>query len=329
MEIIRDLHWLPDLADGSVVTLGEFDGVHRGHRVVLSELCQRAAVAGCPAVVVTFDRDPIVITDPSAAPPALTDLDHRLELLDHAGIDIAVVLPAEFVATIPDPKTGVVDDDAILGRLIDEVLLGGLRARTIIVGENFHFGQRRRTTIDLLDARSATAGFEVARVPVAARLTSDGAVISAMAIRRALDEGDVRTAQRMLGRPYELRSTVTIGDRRGRSIGFPTANLPTAATMQVPGDGVYAAWFWRSDGTKFPAAVNVGKRPTFYEFNERSLVEAHLIGFKGDLYGEDARLVFMSRLRAERKFAGIDELRAQLQLDIAETLSVLTGRAAG
>lgn len=327
MQVFRDLHWIPELSDGSVVTIGEFDGVHRGHRVVLSELSQRAAVLGCPTVVVTFDRDPISISDPTAAPMQLTDLDHRLELLAATGVDMAVVLPAEYVASVPDASTGLVDDDFILGRLIDEVLVDALNARTVIVGESFHFGERRRNTIQMLDERSAAHGYQVCRVPISARLTSDGAVISAMAIRDALAAGDVESAQRMLGRPHELRATVATGDRRGRSIGFPTANLPVSATTQLPRDGVYAAWFWRSDGARFPAAVNVGKRPTFYELSERSLVEAHLVGFTGDLYGEPARLTFVRHLRSECKFGGVEELTTQLRHDVADATAALVGTA--
>jgi riboflavin kinase/FMN adenylyltransferase len=323
MKVIHDLHWVPEFADGTAVTIGEFDGVHRGHRVVLHELSQRAAVLGCPTVVVTFDRDPESVTAPADAPLHLTDIDHKLELLASTGVDIAVVLPAEFVALYPDPATGRVDDDAILGRLIDEVLIGALHTRTIIVGENFHFGERRRTTIEMLEARSAGHGFDVVKVPLSARTTRDGDVISSMSIRQALRAGDVRLAQKLLGRPYELRSNVSIGDRRGRSIGFPTANLPAPATMQLPCDGVYAGWFTDGSGTRHAAAVNIGRRPTFYENSHESLVEAHLLGFKGDLYGTSARLSFISHLRDERKFNGIDELVGQLKMDIQQTARVL------
>jgi riboflavin kinase/FMN adenylyltransferase len=323
MNVIHDLDWAPEFGEGSAVTIGEFDGVHRGHRVVLHQLSQRAAVLGTPTVVITFDRDPETLIDAKAAPRCLTDLNFKLELLATTGVDVVVVLPAEFVARLPDPDTGRVDDDAILGRLIDEVLIKVLRMRTIIIGENFHFGERRRNTIEMLEERSAAHDFDVVKVPVAARLTQDGDVISSMAIRKALDTGDVCLAQTMLGRPFELRSIVATGDRRGRTIGFPTANLQMPTTMQLPADGVYAAWFTLQDGRTFPAAVNVGRRPTFYESQEVSLVEAHLLGFKGDLYGEPVRLTFTRQLRAERKFAGVDELVAQLRADVDEVSRTL------
>jgi riboflavin kinase/FMN adenylyltransferase len=316
---------MPELPDGSGVTMGEFDGVHRGHRVVLSEVCQRAAVIGCPAVVVTFDRDPARLTSPASAPPELTDLNQRLELLASSAIDLAVVLPAEYVAPGAECDSEAAGADTALLRLIDEVVVDALGARVIVVGENFHFGERRRNTIQLLEGRKEKHGFEVVEVPVVARLTSDGDVISATEIRRLLDHGDVRAAQRMLGRPFEIRSIVASGDRRGRKVGFPTANLPVPEEHQIPADGVYAGWFWRSDGTRYPAAINIGRRPTFYERAERSLIEAHLIGFKGDIYGEPARLTFVDRLRAERKFAGVDELIAQLRLDISKAASLLGG----
>lgn len=321
MRIVHDLHWAPDLSAGSAVTIGEFDGVHRGHRVVLHELSQRAAVAGLPTVVVTFDRDPTQISDPSAAPRHLTDIDHKLELLASTGVDIAVVLPAEFVALEPGSENR--DDDAILGRLIDEVLIDTLHAKTIIVGENFHFGERRRNTIEMLDGRAAARDFDVVRVPVSARLTSNGEVISSMAIRQALSAGDVTSAQTMLGRPYELRSVVASGDRRGRTIGFPTVNLPAPQTMQLPSDGVYAGWLTVEGGQQFAAAVNIGRRPTFYENSEQSLTEAHLLGFKGDLYGASVHLSFTHHLRAERKFSGVDELIAQLRRDVEDVSNTL------
>lgn len=333
MEVVRDLHWMPDLPDGSGVTMGEFDGVHRGHRVVLSEVCQRAAVIGCPAVVITFDRDPARLTSPGSAPPELTDLNQRLELLAASAIDLAVVLPAEYVVPAADASDGAdmeasdgAEDDTALLRLIDEVVVGALGARVVVVGENFHFGERRRNTIQLIEGRKEKYEFDVVEVPVVARLTSDGDVISATEIRRLLNRGDVRAAQRMLGRPFEIRSTVASGDRRGRKVGFPTANLPVSEEHQIPSDGVYAGWFWRSDGSRYPAAINIGRRPTFYDHADRSLIEAHLIGFKGDIYGEPARLTFVDRLRAERKFAGVDELIAQLKLDISEAASLLGGQ---
>ena len=323
MDVVRDLHWIPELPDGSAVTVGEFDGIHRGHRVVLSAVAHRAAVLGCPTVVVSFDRDPILLSAPTNAPRQLTDLDHKLELLATAGVDLTVLIAAEYVAHAPGTDRPPTDGDAAVGRLIEEVLVERLKARAVIVGEDFNFGERRRTSIEMFRERGGTAGFEVIEVPVSDCLTSSGDVISSMSIRRALADGDIHQANAMLGRPHELRSTVSIGDRRGRTIGFPTANLPVPLHTQLPADGVYAGWFWGEDGGRFPAAVNVGKRPTFYANSETSLVEAHLLGFRGDLYGQAARLTFIHHLRDERKFSGADELIAQLRRDADSAASLL------
>lgn len=323
MQVINDLHWAPVFAEGTATTIGEFDGVHRGHSVVLHELSRQAALIGCPTVVVTFDRDPITISAPESAPACLTGLDHKLELLASTGVDYAVVVPAEFVAQQPDASTDSADDRAVLDRLISTVLIGALRIRTVVVGEDFCFGARRRATIQLLMERSAQECFEVAHVPVSARLTKSGDVISSTSIRESLRSGDVRSAALMLGRPYEIRSVVATGDRRGRSLGFPTANLPVHAGMQLPCDGVYAGWFRRASGSDLPAAINIGRRPTFYENAETSLVEAHLVGFRGDLYGEAVRLRFVERLRGELRFDGIDELRSQLEVDVRDTVTAL------
>lgn len=194
----------------------------------------------------------------------------------------------------------------------------------VVVGADFHFGKGRRGNVETLKSVGAELGYEVVGLPLVKHLTGAGEVISSTSIRSALGDGDVEKAHRLLGRPFEARGIVTPGDRRGRTIGFPTANVPTTPDLQVPSDGVYAAWYQRPDGSQYPAAVNVGKRPTFYEFAERSLIEAHLIGFRGDLYGERARIRFVRRLRGEQRFEDVDDLVAQLRKDVADAAKCLS-----
>ena len=312
MEIIRDPAWSPALEQGSVVTVGEYDGVHRGHRTVISEMHRMAAERGCATAVVTFDRHPATIVRPESAPLLLCDLDHKLELLAETGVDYTLVV--EFT-----PEQAEVPAEMFAR----QVLVDCLQARAVVVGADFHFGQGRRGNVETLGAVGEEFGYEVVGLPLVKQLTGEGEVISSTSIRAALSEGDVEKAHRLLGRPFEVRGVVTPGDRRGRTIGFPTANIPTTPDLQVPADGVYEAWYVRDDGAQYPAAVNIGKRPTFYDDAERSLIEAHLIGFRGDLYGESAKVRFVRRLRGEKKFDGIDSLKQQLVKDVADAAKCL------
>ena len=313
MEIIRDLAWSPTLEQGSVVTVGEYDGVHRGHRTIVSEMHRLAAERGCATAVVTFDRHPATIVRPESAPLLLCDLDHKLELLAETGVDYTLVV--EFT-----PEQAEVPAE-VFAR---QVLVDCLQARAVVVGADFHFGKGRRGNVETLGAVGEEFGYEVLGLPLVKHLTGEGEVISSTSIRAALSDGDVEKAHRLLGRPFEVRGVVTPGDRRGRTIGFPTANIPTTSDLQVPADGVYAAWYIREDGKEYPAAVNIGKRPTFYDDVDKSLIEAHLIGFRGDLYGESAKIRFVRRLRGERKFEGIEPLKEQLVKDVADASKCLS-----
>ncbi|HAE54361.1 MAG TPA: bifunctional riboflavin kinase/FAD synthetase [Acidimicrobiaceae bacterium] len=312
MEIIRDLAWSPTLEQGSVVTVGEYDGVHRGHRTVVAEMHRMAAERGCATAVVTFDRHPATIVRPESAPLLLCDLEHKLELLAETGVDYTLVV--EFTEEQAQVKAET---------FAQQILVDCLQARAVIVGADFHFGKGRRGNVETLKVVGDECGYEVVGLPLVKQLTGEGEVISSTSIRSALTDGDVEKAHRLLGRPFEVRGVVTPGDRRGRTIGFPTANLPTTPDLQVPADGVYAAWYIREDGTQYPAAVNIGKRPTFYDYADRSLIEAHLIGFRGDLYGEIAKVRFVRRLRGEKKFEGIEQLQEQLGKDVADAAKCL------
>ena len=313
MEIVRDLAWSPSLEQGSVVTVGEYDGIHRGHRTVIAEMHRMAAERGCATAVVTFDRHPATVVRPDSAPLLLCDLETKLELLAETGVDYALVV--EFTQE---------QSEVPAETFVRRILVDCLQAKVVVVGADFHFGKGRRGNVETLKSVGGELGYEVVGLPLVKHLTGAGEVISSTSIRSALGEGDVEKAHRLLGRPFEARGIVTPGDRRGRTIGFPTANVPTTPDLQVPSDGVYAAWYQRPDGAQYPAAVNVGKRPTFYEFAERSLIEAHLIGFRGDLYGERARIRFVRRLRGEQRFEDVDDLVAQLRKDVADAAKCLS-----
>lgn len=311
MQVVRDMDWCPRPTEGSVVTVGAYDGIHRGHRAVIGEMHRLAAEWGSRTAVATFDPHPAQVVRPASAPRLLTDLDQKLELLRDTGVDYTLVV--RFDAERSQERAA---------DFVRSVLVDCLRAKAVVVGEDFHFGRNREGNVARLREFGDEFGFDVNGLALVQRRDHDQ-IISSTAIRAALNDGDVASARRMLGRHFEVRGTVTPGDRRGRTIGFPTANVPTASEMQLPADGVYACWYHRPDGTRLPAAVNVGKRPTFYDDADQSLVEAHLVGFRGDVYDEAARVQFVERIRGEERFDGIDALKAQLALDVERSVEVL------
>jgi riboflavin kinase/FMN adenylyltransferase len=298
----------------SVVTIGAYDGVHLGHRAVIAQVRARAAALGARSVVVTFDRHPASVVRPESAPKLLTDAQQKLELLASTGVDATLVVPftAEQAGEAPI-------------NFVQRVLVDALAVRGVIVGEDFHFGYKRGGNVQLLRDMAGTRNFEVLPLGLVARADGVDEPVSSTAIRRALAGGDVQRAADMLGRHHELRGVVGPGDQRGRTIGFPTANVEVDASLCLPADGVYAArvTIEGAVGSTHDAAVNLGRRPTFHEHAEHSLLEAHLLDFAGDLYGQRLRVVFHAFLRGERKFSGIDELKSQLQVDIAHARAAL------
>ena len=290
--------------DGSVVTIGAYDGVHRGHQAVISEVRARATAMGLASAVVTFDRHPASIVRPESAPKLLTGPEHKLELLEATGVDITALIHFDQVRSMESAE-----------QFVQEVLVNRLAAKVVVVGEDFHFGHQRRGNVALLRSMGAELGFEVEPVELLGRPDALEPV-SSTSIRRALAGGDVETAAHLLGRPFEVRGPVVQGDQRGRLLGFPTANVMVAPGICLPADGVYAGIYQRADGSRFVTALNLGRRPTFYEHADHSLLEAHLLDFAGDLYGEPAKVQFVAFLRSERKFDGIDALIAQLKQDI-------------
>lgn len=290
----------------SVVTIGAFDGVHRGHLAVIAEVIHRARATNSAAVVVTFERHPASVVRPDSAPPLLVDNEQKLEYLARSGADATLVVPF-----------GDVEARESAEDFAERVFVDALRARDIVVGEDFHFGHRRAGNVALLRAMGAERDFVVEPLVLVTHRVDGDAPTSSTAIRAALKRGDVRAAAAMLGRDHELRGVVVQGDQRGRTIGVPTANVAVPSNMCMPAEGVYAGFAVLPDGSRHACAINLGRRPTFYKDAEHALLEAHLLDWSGDLYGQRIAVSFRERLRGEQAFAGINELKAQLQADLA------------
>lgn len=315
-------HSLADLgyarpASGTVVTIGAFDGVHLGHRRLIERVRTTAREIGALSAVVTFDRHPASVVRPGSAPRLLTDLDQKLALLGGAGADLALVLhfDAERAA---EPAED----------FVAEVLVGCLNARAVVVGHDFHFGRDRQGDVALLQRMGARLGFDVTGLRLfgpgaAPEREADDEAISSTRIRGLIAAGDVGAAARLLGRWCELRGIVGHGDKRGRELGFPTANLEVAQDMQLCADGVYAGWYLRPDGTRHQTAVSVGRQPTFFESRPYSLVEAHLLDFQGDLYDELGTVALVAQLRGQVKFVSVEALVDQMTVDVAQTRRAL------
>jgi riboflavin kinase / FMN adenylyltransferase len=310
--VITDAASSPFPDERTVLTIGAYDGLHRGHQAVIAQVRALAAERGARSAVVTFDRHPATIVRPESAPKLLTDPAQQLELLEATGIDAAVVLPFDEAQSQESPLS-----------FIERVLVQCLRAECVVVGDDFHFGRHREGNVTLLRDIGQTYGFDVEPVALAPREDGIDEPVSSTAIRRALAGGNVTLAALMLGRPFEARGVVVDGDHRGRLLGFPTANVEVPGRISLPADGVYAGWYLRPDGSRHPCAINLGRRPTFYEHADNSLLEAHLIDFEGDLYGEPAQVQFVGFLRSERKFDGIDALVEQLKLDVDHARDLL------
>lgn len=292
------------------VTIGGYDGVHRGHRMVIERTRREADARDAGLAVITFDRHPASVVRPESAPKLLTTLEQKLELLERLGVDVT------YVVHFDEARASESAED-----FVAEVLIGCLHAACVVVGEDFHFGRNRGGNVALLNAIGAEVGFDV--VGLELLRGNPETVISSTAIRKAVAAGDMDAAADMLGRPHELRGTVIDGDKRGRTLGFPTANVAVHPDILLPGDGIYAGWYQRPDGSRHATAINVGRRPTFYLDAEHRLVEAFLLDFNDDLYGEAARVTFTHRLRGEAKFDSVDALVAQMQADVADTRRLL------
>ncbi len=298
MRTIRGLESYPPDGPPAVVALGVFDGVHLGHRAILSTAVGRARATGLAAVACTFEPHPMEVLQPERAPLPITTLEERLALVARTGIDVALVVAftPEFAALEPEA-------------FVKDVLLGRLRGREVVVGFNHTFGRGARGDAGLLQALGDRLGFAAHVVPP---LIIDGVQVSSSEVRAAIERGEVERAARYLGRPYGLQGEVVAGAGRGRTLGFPTANVDVGQRL-VPAPGVYACWA-EVRGARHRAVVNIGVRPTFGE--ELRVVEAHLLDFAGSLYGTVLGLLFVRRLREERRFPGPDALRDQIGRDV-------------
>jgi riboflavin kinase / FMN adenylyltransferase len=311
MEVFHDPGRCPPSSTGSVVTIGAYDGVHLGHRHLLRQVRTLAGELGCASGLVTFDRHPATVVRPESAPKVLTDLDQKLELLASTGIDYTLVIHFDRARSEESAED-----------FVSEVLVACLRAQAVVVGHDFHFGHGRRGNVPLLQRMGAEYGFDVHGL----RLVSGGAggaPVSSTRIRELLAHGQVAEAAELLGRAHEVRGRVAHGDHRGRQLGFPTANVAVPGEILLPADGIYAGWFVRPDGDTHPAAISLGRRPTFYDEVDASVLEAYLLDFDGDLYGEEAKVAFVSRLRGEERFDTVEALVAQMGRDVEATRRAL------
>jgi riboflavin kinase / FMN adenylyltransferase len=305
---------VPDDWGRSVVTIGEFDGVHRGHQLVVARAAESAAELGLPVVVVTFDPHPDEVVRPGTHPPLLCTARRRLELLAGLGVAAVCVIPftLEFSRLSPD-------------EFVRAVLVDQLHAARVVVGADFRFGHKAAGDVALVAELGEKYDFAAEGVPL---LTENGVTVSSTGIRAMLAAGDVVSAAYDLGRPHRVEGVVVRGHQRGRALGFPTANLETLPHTAIPADGIYAGWLVRldTDGSeleRWPAAISVGTNPTF-DGRERT-VEAYALDRDDlDLYGAHVAVDFVSRLRPTLKFDSVDELVSQMHVDVGDARRLLT-----
>ena len=300
---------LPGTRNGCVITCGTFDGVHRGHVLVLDRTAERARQVGLPSVALTFDPHPLDVVNPSAAPPLLTLWDEKLEALAQTAIDYVTVVPFT-----PELSTYSAEE------FVERVLIDAYGMRELFIGHDHGFGRGRAGDVESLRMIGRRRGFPVDVVP--AVLGSDGAPISSTAIRRAIAHGDLARASDGLGRRYSFAGRVVSGEGRGRLLGFPTLNLELASRRKLlPPHGVYVVYAQGRDAS-FGGMMNLGPRPTFGD--ERVTLEVHLFEANGDWYGASVRIEFVARLRDTMRFSGPAELVAQLERDANNARAALT-----
>lgn len=308
MLLAHDVAELSDLITDTTVTIGNFDGVHEGHRALINTAFVRAHDEGHIAVVVTFDPHPLAVLTPGKHPPFITPTRQKLEIIDEIGPEICLLLPFTSELAATPPRT-----------FLHDTLVKGLSMKRLVVGYDWSFGRDRAGTRDILEALAVEEGFELERLhPVKVA----GRTVSSSLVRQLVSAGQVHRVKPYLGRFYCMWGRVTQGEARGRLLGYPTANLqPNPDDHElIPGEGVYAAWVRVLDAPgispcrPYAAMANIGRLPTFGADNPLS-IEAHVFDFSGDLYGHEVALHFVRRLRSERRFDGPDELAAQLAKD--------------
>lgn len=311
MLLVHDAYRASDLPEGGIAAIGNFDGLHRGQRAVIDLVRARAAAAGMPSTVITFEPHPVAVLRPEAAPPRLTTAEKKEKLIEEAGVDVLLVV--RFTPELSQTPARV---------FVREFLHQRLKLAEIYVGSTFVFGHRREGDVALLREMGESFGFAAFGVE---QVSWQGERISSTRIRRALAEGRAEDAATMLGRPYALDGIVVRGDRMGQRLGWPTINLKTEDQL-VPLEGVYASSVhFPSFPATFHCVTNIGTRPTVYE-NYQRVVESHILDFQSDVYGERVELAFHKRLREERLFPSVMELSAQIGRDVEATRDYFAAR---
>jgi len=309
VQIWRSLDTVPADLGRTVVVIGNFDGVHRGHQRVIARARAVAGEQGVPLVAVTFDPHPMAVLRPEHAPTSLTSLENRAVLLADVGVDHVLALPFDRDVAAWSPE-----------EFIDRVLTDRLHAVAVVVGANFRFGNRAAGDVALLREAGESRGF------TAEGIALDGGpqVWSSTYVRTCLAAGDVAGAAEALGRPFSVRGVVVRGDQRGRELGYPTANVPTSTMLAAPADGVYAGWLTRCDtGDRLPAAISVGTNPTFDGQRERRVESYVLDRTDLELYGVEVEVAFVERLRGMVAFESVDKLVAQMADDVDRARDLL------
>ncbi|CAA9236203.1 MAG: FMN adenylyltransferase / Riboflavin kinase [uncultured Corynebacteriales bacterium] len=289
-----------------VVSIGVFDGVHRGHQQLIGRAVQRARATGLPSVVLTFDPHPSEVVRPGSHPPVLSPVRRKADLVEELGVDVFCVLPfsTEFSRLAPD-------------EFVHVVLVEKLHAAAVVVGENFRFGHRAAGDLDELRTLGRKFGFSTEGVPM---LRDDDVTLSSTFVRSSIDAGEVGQAAQVLGRPHRIDGIVVRGEGRGRQLGYPTANVHSDKHVAVPADGVYAGWAVLR-GDRLPAAISVGTNPTF-EGRKRT-VEAFILDFDQDIYGVELGVEFVERIRGMEKFDSVEELVEQMGRDVEKARGLL------
>lgn len=295
----------------TLLSIGVFDGVHLGHQRLLSYLKQQAASRNLLSGIITFKTHPESILSPRTAVPWLVQLDDRIALIREIGIDLIVVLP--FTSELSQ----------LSAREFVQILKNRLNMSGLIIGPDFALGKNREGDIDSLRLLGKQLGFSVEIFPP---VTIDGTIISSSIIRQFLAQGDIKRVEKLFGRRFSIKGQVIKGDRRGATLGFPTANLESNPDQALPADGVYATIAY-IDHQPMPAITNIGIRPTFG--GNRRFIETHLLNYTGDLLGHQLKIEFLDRIREERQFASAENLKAQITKDIEEAKRILSGQQNG
>ncbi len=306
MQVIRGSHNLRPEHRGCVATIGNFDGVHLGHQAVLGQLAEKADALGLPLAVVTFEPQPQEYFRPDTAPPRLTRLREKVQALRRYAVDRLLVLRFDAAFAAQEPQA-----------FIDGVLVDGLGVRHLVIGDDFRFGRQRAGDFDMLRRAGREHGFEVVNMHT---FSLDAARVSSTRVRAALAAGDLNAAEKLLGRPYRMSGRVAHGDKLGRALGFPTANIHLHR-QATPLRGVFAVELYGVHGEPLSGVANLGTRPTAGGL--RTLLEVHLFDFDRDIYGAQVQVEFLHKLRDERRFDSLDALKAQIALDAQQARDFL------